>query len=275
MGVIVRAVVIGMVIVMVGTIPRNLFYVANLHFLTSVPWAVPVTGVYLWFFWRYLRGDGPPMETAEERRASLRANRISGRLWVWALLSGVLGLVALVLALRVANRMVALPQQRVPDLSHVPRLTVLSLLLFGAPVAGVIEESAFRGYMQRPIERRYGLLVAILITGTMFAIAHLDFKPILWPYYVAVAAIYGCVAYWTDSILPAIVLHTAGNIYSNLDLWLHGQAEWQASSGATNLIWKAGADHSFWAFVLALVFVAIAAVWANLMLMSAARKSES
>jgi hypothetical protein len=63
----------------------------------------------------------------------------------------------------------------------------------GAPVAGIIEESAFRGYMQGPIERRYGLLVAILITGTMFAIVHLDFTPILWPYYVAVAAIYGTV----------------------------------------------------------------------------------
>jgi membrane protease YdiL (CAAX protease family) len=110
---------------------------------------------------------------------------------------------------------------------------VLALLLMAAPVAGIIEESAFRGYMQYPIERRYGLPVAILITGTMFAVAHLDFTPILWPYYVAVAAIYGVVAYLTQSILPAIVLHTAGNVYSNLDLWLHGQAEWQKAAGAS------------------------------------------
>lgn len=271
MRVVVRAVVIGTVIVMAGTIPRDLFYVANLHFFTRVPWAVPVVGVYLWFFWRYLKGAGPPTETAEERRTSLRASRITGRLWWWALLSGVLGLVALILALRVANRMVALPPQGVPDLSHVPRFTVLSLLLFGAPVAGVIEEAAFRGYMQRPIERRYGLFVAILITGTMFAVVHLDFKLILWPYYVAVAAIYGCVAYWTDSILPAIVLHTAGNVYSNLDLWLHGQAEWQAS-GTARLIWESGTDRSFWAMVIALVFVTTATVWAYFQLSHAAKK---
>jgi len=43
--------------------------------------------------------------------------------------------------------------------------------------------------MQGPIERRRGLLIAILITGTMFALVHLDFTPILWPYYVAVAAL--------------------------------------------------------------------------------------
>lgn len=273
MAVVLRAVLIGMVIVMVGTIPRNLIFAANLHYYSGVPWAVPLTAVYLWFFWRYLNGAGPPEETAKERRASLRANRISGRLWWWALLSGGLGLVALVLALRVANRMVVLPQQPIPDLSHVPKITVLSLLLMGAPVAGIIEEAAFRGYMQGPIERRYGLFVAILITGTMFAAAHLDFTPILWPYYVAVAAIYGVVACRTGSILPAVVLHTSGNIYSNLDLWLHGQAEWQASAGATRLIWKTGTDASFWRSVVVLLFIAAATVWANYQLNHAARKA--
>jgi membrane protease YdiL (CAAX protease family) len=272
MPVVVRAVIIGMVVAIVGTIPRDLFYWANLHFYASLPWAVPVTGVYLWFFWRYLQGAGPPSETSVQRRASLRANRISAREWWWALFSGVLGLVALVLALRVANRMVALPQQGIPDLSHVPKITVMSLLLMGAPVAGIIEESAFRGYMQGPIERRYGLFVAILITGTMFAIVHLDFTPILWPYYVAVAAIYGTVAYATNSILPAIVLHTAGNVFSNLDLWLHGQAEWQTPSAGTHLIWKTGGDASFWRTAIALVAVATAAVWANYKLIHAERK---
>ena len=131
-----------------------------------------------------MSGAGAPEATAEERRASLRANRAPGWVWAWALLAGGLGLVALVLALRLANRMVMLPEQQIPDLSQVPSLTVVSLLLMGAPVAGIVEEAAFRGYMQGPIERRYGLPVAILITGTMFAVAHLDFTWILWPYYV-------------------------------------------------------------------------------------------
>ncbi|HTR48527.1 MAG TPA: CPBP family intramembrane glutamic endopeptidase [Verrucomicrobiae bacterium] len=273
MAVVVRAVIIGTVIVLVGTIPRDLFYWANLHFYASVPWAAPVTAAYLWFFWRYLRGAGPPAETSAQRRTSLRANRLSARQWTWALLAGVLGLVALVLALRVANRMVALPQQGIPDLSHVPRITVLTLLLMGAPFAGVIEESAFRGYMQGPIERRYGLLVAILITGTMFALVHLDFTPILWPYYVAVAAIYGTVAYATNSILPAIVLHTAGNVFSNLDLWLHGQAEWQTPSAGARLIWKTGADASFSRTVAALAILAAVAVWANYKLIHLERRT--
>jgi membrane protease YdiL (CAAX protease family) len=245
-----------MLVAMAGTIPRNLLFAANLRYFTSLPWAVPVTAVYLWFFWRYLQGAGPPRESAEERRSSLCANPIHGRTWAWALLAGGLGIVALVLALRVANRLVALPSQQLPDLAQVPRVTALSLLFMSAPVAGIVEEAAFRGYMQGPIERRYGLPVAILITGTMFAVAHLDFTLILWPYYLAVAALYGTVTSLTKSILPAVVLHTAGNLYSNLDLWMHGQAEWQASSSATAQIWKSGADASFWISSVAFLIVA-------------------
>ena len=266
MGLIVGSVVVGILVLLAGTIPRNLLFAANMRYYASVPWAVPVMAVYLWFFWRYLRGAGPPETTAEQRRAGLRANRLPLKIWAWSLTAGGLGVVALVLALRVANRMVVLPEQQIPDLSAIPVTTVLSLLLMSAPVAGIVEEAAFRGYMQGPIERRHGLAVAILITGTIFALVHLDFTPILWPYYVAVAAIYGTVTYLTNSILPAIVLHTAGNIYSGLDLWMRGRAEWQASNAPAALIWQTGVDVSFYLMVIALVLVATAAIFAYLLL---------
>jgi hypothetical protein len=58
--------------------------------------------------------------------------------------------------------------------------------------------------------------------------------------------------------LALLVLHTGGNIHSNLDLWVHGHAEWQASSGPTALVWQAGADASFWASIAALLVVLVA-----------------
>ncbi len=270
---VVQAVLVGMLVLLAGTIPRNLLFAANLRFYPELPWAVPLAAGLLWAFWRYLRGDGPPQSTAADRRAGLRAHRLAGPVWAWALIAGTLGLIALVLGLRILNRLVALPVQQVPDLSHVPALTVWSLLLVSAPVAGVIEEAAFRGYMQRPIERRHGPVIAILITGTMFALAHLDFTPILWPYYVAVAAIYGTVTYLTDSILPAIVLHTGGNVYSNLDLLLHGKAEWQAPAGPAELIWATGVDREFRVVAIALVAVAALMLGAYLMLARVARRT--
>jgi membrane protease YdiL (CAAX protease family) len=186
-----------------------------------------------------------------------------------------LGIVALIIALRVMNRLIELPPQQIPDLSQVPVFTVASLLLMAAPIAGIVEEAAFRGYMQGPIERRYGLPIAILITGTMFAVVHLDFTLVLWPYYVAAAAIYGTVTYLTQSILPAVVLHTSGNIYVNTDLWLHGQAEWQAPSNATELIWTSGADASFWVALAAFTVVGVLALWAYFRLAAEARNSQA
>jgi membrane protease YdiL (CAAX protease family) len=120
-----------------------------------------------------------------------------------------------------------------------------TLLQIGAPIAGLVEEAAFRGYMQGPIERRHGLIVAILISGTMFALVHLDFTPVLWPYYVAVSAVYGTVAFLTNSVWPAVVLHTSGNVYSNIDLLLHGRADWQAPAGSADLVWATGVDSAF------------------------------
>ena len=240
-----------------GTISRNVLFAANLRYGAGARWAVPVVAIYLWGFWRYLGGAGPPDYSRATRCHSLRANRVACRVWVWALIAGGLGIVWLVLALRVANRLVALPVQHLPDLANVPTITVWSLLLMAAPVAGLIEEAAFRGYMQGPLERHVGLAVAILITGTMFAVAHLDFTPVLWPYYVAVAALYGTVTSLTNSVWPAVALHTAGNLHSNLDLLLHGQAEWQAPGGATQLVWTTGVDSAFGWLTAAAIAVGI------------------
>jgi membrane protease YdiL (CAAX protease family) len=256
-----RAVVVGLAVLLAGTIPRNVLFAMNLRVYPAVPWSVPLVFLYLWLFWRYIRGEGPPLATSGQRRRSLRSNPLTPDIWSWALVAGGLGIVALVLALRVANRMVALPPQTLPDFAGVSLLTAVTLLIAAAPIAGLVEESAFRGYMQGQIESVAGVTAAILISGTMFAFAHLDFTPVLWPYYLAVSAIYGAVTYLTNSIRPAIVLHTGGNIYSNLDLWLRGHAEWQAPSGGAPTIWESGPDQAFVISVGALLAVTTMMFW--------------
>lgn len=253
MQVITKAVLTGMLIAFAGTMPRNIIFLANLQYFPRFPWGVPVVAIYLWHFWRYLNGLGKPIATSDFRKNSLRARKLSADQWIWSLLAGGIGIVALVVFLRLLNRMIVLPEQKMPDFTNIPPTTVYVLLFAAAPIAGIIEEAAFRGYMQGPIEKRYGLIVAILITGTMFAVAHLDFTLLLWPYYVAVAAIYGTVAYLTKSILPSIVLHTLGNTYSNFDLLFKGHTEWQAPTEAGRLIWSEGADSSFW--IMSIIFL--------------------
>jgi membrane protease YdiL (CAAX protease family) len=215
------AIAIGLAVMLAGTLPRNALFAANLRWFAEVPWAVPAVAVYLACFWRYLDRD-------DVRSKALRAVPIDAKTWLRALLAGGFGIVALVACLRIANAFIELPSQHLPDLAGVPPSTVIALLIAAAPIAGIVEEAAFRGYMQGALEKCVGPALAILITGTMFALSHLDFTWVLWPYYLAVSALYGAVTYLTRSILPSIVLHTAGNLYSNADLLLHGRAEWQS-----------------------------------------------
>jgi hypothetical protein len=127
-----------------------------------------------------------------------------------------------------------------------------------------VEEASFRGYLQGPIERRHGPFLAIIVTGTLFGFAHFTHPEValsLMPYYLLVAAIYGVLAYLTNSILPSMVLHTGGNFLGGIGLLARGHREWETSSTPTPLIWETGADAMFWISCLIVLAVGVAAIW--------------
>ncbi len=261
--VVVRAVVSGWLVTTVGTGLCVLLSLANQKYFRGLPWAMLPAAIYLWLFWRYLRGEGWPRETADARRASLRANDLSPEVWSAAIGSGLLGLIWVLVVQQVLNRLVRLPQQIVPDTSQIPAVTLVGLLFMAAIVAGVVEEAAFRGYMQGPIERRHGPIAAILITGVMFGFghfAHPEVTLVLMPYYVAVAAVYGGLAYITNSILPSLVLHAGGNMFVFLGQFGAGRSEWQAT--AAPLVWETGPDATFVVTVVAAIVLGAAVFWA-------------
>ena len=263
--VVVRAVLTGLVAATAGTTPWAVLVSANSKHWSAIPWAVPPTALYVWLYWRYVRGAGWPRSTAEARRTNSRANPLSEEVWGMALFAGGLGLLAVVLLQIVLNRLVTLPQQRDLDASQFPLVTVVAWVFMSAIVAGVTEEASFRGYMQGPIERRHGPVIAILVTGTLFGFAHFthpDVTLILMPFYLAVAAVYGALAYLTNSIFPSIVLHAGGNVVAAFGLFTQGRSAWHASSTPQPPIWDSGADASFWASLVAALMVAAAAVWA-------------
>ena len=133
-----------------------------------------------------------------------------------------------------------------------------------AGVAGVVEETAFRGYIQGGIERRHGLTTAILVTGTLFGLSHFthpEVGVVLLPFYLAVATVYGLLAAATNSTYPSMILHAGGNVFSAFTLFSRGRSEWQLTAVPTPTIWQAGVDASFLANLAALVVVgAVAAL---------------
>ena len=263
--VIVRAILTGGLVASAGTLPWMYLVSANLKHLSSIPWAVPVTALYLWVFWQYARGSWWPSSTSEFRKVSSRANHLSSDAWGAAMIAGIIGLITIVLFQQIMSRLVVLPQQEHPDVSKFPIATVASWLIMSAIVAGVVEETAFRGYVQGPIERRHGPVIAILTTGIIFGFAHFthpEVSLILMPYYVLVATVYGGLAYFTNSIYPSLLLHAGGNMFGSLDLFTRGRSEWQAQSVPTPLVWESGTDAGFWLLVGAFLIIGSAAIWA-------------
>ena len=176
------------------------------------------------------------------------------------------------------TRLVTLPQQQDLDVSKYPLVTVVVWILMSSLVAGVVEEASFRGYMQGPIERRHGPVIAILVTGSLFGFVHFthpEVTLVLMPYYLAVAAVYGALAYLTNSIFPSMVLHAGGNVLGAFELFTQGRSEWQASSSPKALIWETGTDASFWISLVAALIAGAAAVWAYSALARAARQRTS
>lgn len=210
-------------------------------------------------WWIYFaRGRGPPKSTADARRIAGRANRVPDQLWGPALGAGALGLVATLLLQGVLARMVTFPRQQDLDPSQYPVLTVFAWLVMSAAVSGVVEETAFRGYMQGAIERRHGVTTAILVTGSLFGLSHFNHPEVgalLLPFYLAVAAVYGLLAAATNSTFPGMVLHAGGNLFSAFGFFLQGRSEWELTASPRPTIWQAGPDAAFLANVAALIVV--------------------
>ena len=262
----IRAVVLGLLVGALGTLPWAGLAAANLKLSPGVPWAVPVMAVYLWLFWRYFGGAGWPRSTAPARQEGRRFRPLRGDVLGTAFLAGMLGLWALVVAMRVVNRLVHLPSVESSASAQLPLLTLVLALPMGALVAGVVEETAFRGYMQGPLERRYGPALAIVVTSAIFAAVHLthhEVTLIILPYLAAAGAVYGTLAYLTDSILPGLVVHVAGDLFAFLmQLASGGRVSWANPAQPAPLIWERGPDAAFWLTCAGALAVGAAAVLA-------------
>ena len=114
-----------------------------------------------------------------------------------------------------------------------------------------------------------------MLSGALFGLAHYNHHPAavvkLLPYYIAVSAVYGGLAYATNSVLPPIVLHAWGDVFSLTRLWATGRPEWQVSAAPPALIWETGVDASFLGSVTVFIVLCAGAVWAYAALAHAAR----
>lgn len=230
----------------------------NLGLFPKLPWAIVTMAVFLVFYWKFLKGWGWPRSTSTARRTALRAEPISSAVWRWSLVAGGLGLAASIALFILSHRLIRWPQPAHSDLSRIPLITLLPSLVMSATVAGVGEEAGFRGYMQGPLERRYGPAMGITITSVVFGMAHLThgaFLPAIL-FDIGWGALYGLLTYRSGSIVPAIILHSSADALEFLVAWKF------PSTAPTPLVWVTGPDPSLWFNCILVVLLGSASVWA-------------
>lgn len=256
---------ITILVLLTGSVPWAVLGNLNQRIGVLAPWALIPMALYLWAYFGLIGGRWMT-KGADIRRTNLRANHLPGGIWLAALPAGLLGIGAILALLVVVSRLVHLPAgSPIATPVGMPVATMLALLVMQSVVAGVTEESAFRGYMQSIVGRRFGVAVAIIASGVLFGLLHFPNHPgdvlLMLPYYVAVSAMYGGLTWATDSILPALVLHSVGDIVVLTRWWATGRPEWQLSAAVPPLVWDGGADASFWVAVLVAAALGGAAAW--------------
>lgn len=211
------AVLLGWGILGIGGFVSGALMVANLRWAPALPLFLPATVLWLWLFWRYVNGAGWPRSTADLRRGLLRARSLSPRAWAWAMVAGALALTAVMGLAFITYRFADLPEAayRAPfEVAGFPPWTLVAIFASVALTAGVVEESAFRGYMLSGIQRPLGWTAGIGLVIILFYIAHLShaYATLAFlPFFIAHGLVFGLLVFYTRSIVPGIVLHAVSD----------------------------------------------------------------
>ena len=200
---------LGLLVAFVGLAPWVVMVRLNATIRPDIPWAALATLVWLGLFIAWLNGAGPPFRWKAARHYRLRLWRPDSAGWSKDGIATTLSLMALIALL--GFLWILLGSEPPPDLSEY-RSTIfpVSIVLVGPLVAGVVEEAAYRGYMQRGLER-FGAGTAIVVSALAFALAHgvhgLETLVFLGPGIFIAGLLYGLLAYHSGSILPGMIVH--------------------------------------------------------------------
>jgi membrane protease YdiL (CAAX protease family) len=225
-----------------GSLTWGPLEILNAKLAPAVPWPALLEVVLLVLIWSWLGGRWRPHRWAATRRRLLRARVVSPGAFAWAAVAGALSLVALAGLWIVLVRLTgAGGNPTLPSTATYPAIVVVSGILTGSLVSPLTEEAGFRGYGQTILEHRFSPAVAVGLSSLFFALFHgptQGFAPSKLVFYFLVGVLFGTIAYLTNSVLPAIPVHIAGDL-------LFFTAIWPNDAGRA-LVWGHGADLGFW-----------------------------
>jgi membrane protease YdiL (CAAX protease family) len=247
---------------LVGMVAANIWPL--LLYKLGAPVAAVIELVFLGLYFWWFTGAAPGAWKAQRTDLG-RGGKLSGAQWGWGLLAAICFAATVHSAMILVFRFVPFPAaafHKGYDLSFIPTLPLRWLAcVVSALSAGVCEEMGFRGYIQRPIEKRHGAAIAIAISSVLFMLIHLNKD---WSIFAMTPIVLGA------GVLLGVMARAAGTLVFNMlghwimDIGLF--AFWWTQIGGTfaqRPIFETGLDLSFYgecglfAAVVALLLLAI------------------
>ena len=217
-----------------------------LLFTVPAPWSVLPMIIFLWAYLKFFSGAWSGKKTGERMRARFRSTRLEPSVWKWSMGAAILFVIIVQSSFVITFRLIDFPSGKFTAdykmLDSMPVWVAWTMLVAGSIVAGICEETGFRGYMQAPLEMRHRPFVAILIVSVMFTLIHISHTwalPIL-PHIFFASVLLGILAYRTGSIIPGIIGHSILDIF-DYSIW------WTNITGGFHkqTIFKTGVDLPF------------------------------
>jgi membrane protease YdiL (CAAX protease family) len=242
--VVIRAIVSGLLI---GMIAANIWPIFLVKLGMPVAAAVELLflGAYIW----WAAGGGPPRSLQAARAEYFRTRPLSGAQWLWGMVAAICFAATVHAALVLVFRFVPFPADAFHhgyDLSFIPSRQMQWLAcIVSALSAGVCEETGFRGYMQAPIEKRHGPVIAILISSLLFMLIHLTKD---WALAAMVPVVFGAgVLLGTMARASGtLVFVMIGHWFMDIGLFAYWWSQ-IAGTFAQRPVFETGADGAFFA----------------------------
>jgi membrane protease YdiL (CAAX protease family) len=212
--VILRAIVTG---ILIGLPAANVWPI--FLFKLGMPLAAGAEVLFLIAYIWWVSGGGPPKSFQSLARDSFRTGALSGAQWIWGSIAAIFFAATVHAAIVLLFRLTPFPAaefQAGYDFSFIPAASMRWLaIVASAASAGICEETGFRGYMQRPIEKRHGAFAAILISSLLFMLVHLNkhwSTAGMTPIVLAAGLLLGALAWASGSLVFCMIGHTLMDI---------------------------------------------------------------
>jgi membrane protease YdiL (CAAX protease family) len=238
------------------------------------PLALPIIFILLWFYWKYFSGTKWLAESMAARRRLFRVDNSSIGIRGPGLLGAFLFVVIIQSSFVISFRLVDMPvafSSGYPILETLPSGLAWAILIASSVVAGICEETGFRGYMQVPLEKKYGPRKAILYVSLIFSMIHLGkvwAAPIIPNIFLA-SVLLGVLAYKTRSLIPGMIGHSILDIFDYSFWWTHLMGNREMAT-----IFKTGIDLHFLTWSLIFIGGIIGFYWTMLRLKDSKKKGD-